>query len=219
MSEFRLEFRSYNVGADGLLGPVGAGFAHNFLNFERLRTQAENRSCWTKLKMIKDRGRNQGERARPAHRSMMAVSLVLTSCLSFGCIDSRADPSLDRKHPFERAMIDGGPITAAVAKLAAEELEKLVDPERTIAAFERALVAQGAVCSSARALHCVYRTRKRYTPFLYPPVADYYELDFIVTAARSREARLTVCYGDTTVGGKWDEVPRVVIPQDKHCIP
>ena len=31
MSTYRIEFRTYNVGADGALGPLGTGFAHNFL--------------------------------------------------------------------------------------------------------------------------------------------------------------------------------------------
>lgn len=37
MSEFRLEFRNYNVGADKMLGPVGSGFAHNFLVLVEVR--------------------------------------------------------------------------------------------------------------------------------------------------------------------------------------
>jgi hypothetical protein len=31
VSEFRIEFRSYNVGADHGLGATGTGAAHNFL--------------------------------------------------------------------------------------------------------------------------------------------------------------------------------------------
>ena len=43
MSEFRIEFRSYNVGSGQRLGPVGAGFAHNFLVLVEVLPSGETR--------------------------------------------------------------------------------------------------------------------------------------------------------------------------------
>ena len=134
-----------------------------------------------------------------------------------GCFGPPDDPPLDPSHPFERAILGFALDDPAVVRRAAEELERLVGTERTMPAFERALLAQRAVCLRDNALHCTYRKRKRYTPFLYPRAVVYYELDFIIRRSRNGELDLTVCYGVAHAGASRVEPPEIIVPREKHC--
>jgi hypothetical protein len=246
MPRYRIEFRSYNIGADGLPVPglgMGAAPFHRrgrsrsghegtaslcgtACRFGRQERQEDplrrdrSRLCNTSVEFAAEKMRAMSVRTRPRRiGTSFAMLLACVALAPVGCITKPAKYELDPDHPLDMAIVQRHQSDDEVTKYAKRAIERLAGPGAGLAEFERALLAVGASCERGAVLRCGYRKQTRFPPFRE---AQYYQLDIDVARDRFGARRFTACFGRTIVQSQkpdWSDLPEHIVPTRMHCGP